>query len=141
MVGVYKAKGFMAAIAFNIIKINGLYNMIKLQENSLRPVKDSIMPALEFSVVGQKANNQILINSTGNVFTENNKYISALDRVNNIWPDDFRVSVPRLANNPYDNTQSEGFSFRKERGFLREPDEMSVGGKMPQALSPPLILL
>jgi hypothetical protein len=80
--------------------------MIKLQENSLRPVKDSIMPALEFSVVGQKANNQILINSTGNVFTENNKYISALDRVNNIWPDEFRVSIPRLAD-PYNNTQSE----------------------------------
>jgi hypothetical protein len=34
--------------------------MIKLQENSLRAVKDSIMPALEFSVVGQIVNNQIL---------------------------------------------------------------------------------
>ncbi len=54
--------------------------MIKLQEHSLRPVKDSIMPALEFSVVRQIVNNQILIDATGNASTENNKYISALDR-------------------------------------------------------------
>ncbi|MCL4497249.1 MAG: hypothetical protein M1467_03965 [Deltaproteobacteria bacterium] len=81
--------------------------MIKLQENSLRPVKDSIMPALEFSVVRQIVNNQILINSTGNAFTENDKYISALDRVNNIWPDEFQVRIPGIANNRDYNTQSE----------------------------------
>lgn len=81
--------------------------MIKLQEHSLRPVKDSIMPALEFSVVGQKVNNQILIDATGNAFTENNKYISALDRVNNIWPDKFQLRIPRLNDNHDYNTQSE----------------------------------
>ena len=80
--------------------------MIKLREDSLRPVKDSIMPALEFSVVGQKVNNQILIDATGNAYTENNKYISALNRVYNILPDRFQVNIPKL-NDKQKDTQSE----------------------------------
>jgi hypothetical protein len=85
--------------------------MIKLQENSLRPVKDSIMPALEFSVVSQIVNNQILIDATGNAFTENNKYISALDRINNIWPDKFQLRIPRLNDNRDDNKQEYTVKF------------------------------
>ena len=79
--------------------------MIKLQEHSLRPVKDSIMPALEFSVFSKIFNNQILIDATGNAYTENNKYISALNRVDNILPDRFQVRIPKL-NDKQDYTQS-----------------------------------
>lgn len=85
--------------------------MIKLQENSLHPVKDSIMPALEFSVVRQIVNNQMLIDVTGNAFTENNKYISALERINNIWPDKFQLRIPRLNDNRVDGIQEYTVKF------------------------------
>ena len=100
---------------------------MEFKEGSLHPMENSIMPALKFSVVVPIAKNQILINSTGNAFTENNKYITALDMVDDILPTKFQVIIPRLPIVPDNNKLPEytiNFILRLNKELLDSIDNV-----------------